>query len=513
MKKRRLLASLLLMILLASTVALSGCSGDKENSSSSITIGIPQDIEDSLDPHDMLAAGTKEIFFNVYEGLYKADSDGNLVPAVASDVQIAEDGLTYTFTVREGVKFHNGNLVTAEDIKYSVEKFADIEGGAPSVAAFSNIESVEVTEDGKVTIKLAQPDSDFLTMLSTIEAAIIPADNADPDSNAIGTGPYKYVSRSPLENVKMERFDEYWGEAAHIEKVTFKICANADTIAMELNGGSIDMFSRLTTAQMAELDMEKYNVLEGNMNLVQALYLNNDFEPFSDIRVRQALCYAVNRQEVLDFVSDGNGTIIGTSMIPAFGKYYDESLAELYPYDVTKAKELLAEAGYGDGFTFTITVPSNYQQHVDTAQVIAEQLKDVNVTAEIQLVDWNTWLSETYTNRNYEATVIGVDAPQLTATAFLDRFVSTAGDNFVNYENADYDVAFANAMATTDEAQKVVYFKECETYLANDAANVYIQDLPEFTALNKKYAGYEFYPMYVMDVSKIYIVDEQITEQ
>ncbi len=507
MKKRRLLASLLLMILLTSTVALSGCSGDKENSSSSITIGIPQDIEDSLDPHDMLAAGTKEIFFNVYEGLYKADSDGNLVPAVASGVEISEDGLTYTFTVKEGVKFHNGNLVTAEDIKYSVEKFADIEGGAPSIAAFSNIEAVEITEDGAVAIKLAQPDSDFLTMLSTIEAAIIPADNLDPDANAIGTGPYKYVSRSPLTNVKMERFDDYWGEKAHIENVTFKICSNADTIAMELNGGSIDMFSRLTTAQMAELDMEKYNVLEGNMNLVQALYLNNDFEPFSDARVRQALCYAVNREEVLDFVSDGKGTIIGTSMIPAFGKYYDESLAELYPYDIEKAKELLAEAGYADGFTFTITVPSNYQQHVDTAQVIAEQLKDVNVTAEIQLVDWNTWLSETYSNRNYEATVIGVDAPQLTATAFLDRFVSTAGDNFINYANEYYDVAFANAMATTDEEQKVVYFKECETYLAKDAANVYIQDLPEFTALSKEYAGYEFYPMYVMDVSKIYIVD------
>ncbi len=507
MKKRRLFAGLLLMILLTSTVALSGCSGDKENSSSSITIGIPQDIEDSLDPHDMLAAGTKEIFFNVYEGLYKADSDGNLVPAVASDVEISEDGLTYTFTVREGVKFHNGNPVTAEDVRYSVAKFADIEGGAPSVAAFSNIEAIEITEEGSVAIKLAQPDSDFLTMLSTIEAAIIPADNADPDGNAIGTGPYQYVSRSPLTNVKMERFDDYWGEKAHIEKVTFKICANADTIAMELNGGSIDMFSRLTAAQMAELDMEKYNVLEGNMNLVQALYLNNDFEPFSDVRVRQALCYAVNREEVLDFVSDGKGTIIGTSMIPAFGKYYDESLSEMYPYDVEKAKDLLAEAGYADGFTFTITVPSNYQQHVDTAQVIAEQLKEVNVTAEIQLVDWNTWLSETYSNRNYEATVIGVDAPQLTATAFLDRFVSSAGDNFVNYENADYDVAFANAMATTDEAQKVVYFGECQTYLAKDAANVYIQDLPEFTALNKKYAGYEFYPMYVMDVSKIYIVE------
>lgn len=497
------------MILLTGTVALSGCSGDKENnSSSSITIGIPQDIEDSLDPHDMLAAGTKEIFFNVYEGLYKVDSDGNLVPAVAEDVEISEDGLTYTFTVREGVKFHDGSLVTAEDIQYSVHKFADIENGEPSIAAFSNIEAVEVVDDSHVAIILAQPDSDFLTMLSTIEAAIIPAGNENPDSNAIGTGPYKYVSRSPMENVKMEKFDEYWGENAHIEKVTFKICANADTIALELNGGSIDMFSRLTTAQMAELDTEKYNVLEGTMNLVQALYLNNDFEPFADVRVRQALCYAINRQEILEFVSDGKGTVIGTSMIPAFGKYYDESLTDMYPYNVQKAKDLLAEAGYADGFTFTITVPSNYQQHVDTAQVIAQQLQAVGITAEIQLVDWNTWLSETYTNRQYEATVIGVDAPQLTATAFLDRFVSTAGDNFINYANAEYDVAFENATSTTDEAEKVVYFKECEALLTKDAANVYIQDLPEFTALNKKFAGYEFYPVYVMDVSKIYIVEE-----
>ncbi len=509
MKKRRLIASLLLMILLTCTVALSGCSGDKEsNSSSSITIGIPQDIEDSLDPHDMLAAGTKEIFFNVYEGLYKPDSDGNLVPAVASDVEISEDGRTLTFTIREGVKFHDGSLVTAEDVKYSVEKFADIENHEPSIAAFSNITAVEITEDGKVAIHLNQPDSDFLAMLSTVEAAIIPMNNADPDSNAIGTGPYCYVSRSPLENVKMQRFDAYWGEAAHIENVTFKICANADTVAMELNGGAIDMFSKLTSAQMAEIDTEKFEILEGTMNLVQALYLNHDFEPFSDIRVRQALCYAVNKEEVLGFVSDGKGTVIGSSMIPAFGKYYDESLNDLYPHNVEEAKKLLAEAGYEDGFTFSVTVPSNYQQHVDTAQVIAEQLKDINVTMNIQLVDWNTWLAETYTNRNFEATVIGVDAPQLTATAFLDRFVSDAGDNFINFENADYDAAFENAMNTTDDEARVGYFNECQTILAEEAANVYVQDLPEFLALSKEYAGYEFYPMYIMDVSKIYAVEE-----
>ncbi len=504
MKKRITRVGLFLGLLLTLTVALCACAGDKDaNASSSITIGIPQDIEDSLDPHEILAAGTKEIFFNVYEGLYKTDIDGNIVPAVASDVVISEDGLHYNFTLREGVKFHDGSLVTAEDVEYSIQKFADMEGGNPSVAAFLNVESVSVVSPTEVELVLKEADSDMLAVLASIEAAIIPKNNATPDRVAIGTGPYKYVSRSPLENVKMERFDEYWNTLPDIEKVTFKICSNADTIAMELNGGTIDMFCRLTSAQLAELDTEKFEVLEGTMNLVQAMYLNNSYEPFSDIRVRQALCYALNRQEILDFVSDGKGTLIGSSMIPSFGKYYTEELNELYPTDLEKAKELLSEAGYPDGFKFSITVPSNYQQHVDTAQVIAEQLKAINVTAEINLVDWDTWLSETYVNRNYDATVIGVDAPQLTASAFLDRFVSTAGDNFVNFSNAEYDEAFNTAMSTTDDEVRTDAFKKCEKILAEEAANVYIQDLPEFVALNKKYTGYKFYPIYVLDVSTI----------
>ena len=504
MQKRITRVGLFLGLLLTLTVALCACAGDKDaNASSSITIGIPQDIEDSLDPHEILAAGTKEIFFNVYEGLYKTDIDGNIVPAVASDVVISEDGLHYNFTLREGVKFHDGSLVTAEDVEYSIQKFADMEGGNPSVAAFLNVESVSVVSPTEVELVLKEADSDMLAVLASIEAAIIPKNNATPDRVAIGTGPYKYVSRSPLENVKMERFDEYWNTLPDIEKVTFKICSNADTIAMELNGGTIDMFCRLTSAQLAELDTEKFEVLEGTMNLVQAMYLNNSYEPFSDIRVRQALCYALNRQEILDFVSDGKGTLIGSSMIPSFGKYYTEELNALYPTDLEKAKELLSEAGYPDGFKFSITVPSNYQQHVDTAQVIAEQLKAINVTAEINLVDWDTWLSETYVNRNYDATVIGVDAPQLTASAFLDRFVSTAGDNFVNFSNAEYDEAFNTAMSTMDDEVRTDAFKKCEKILAEEAANVYIQDLPEFVALNKKYTGYKFYPIYVLDVSTI----------
>ncbi len=489
----------------ALTIALGACSGDKAGESSSqITIGIPQDIEDSLDPHKAVAAGTKEVLFNLYEGLVKPDSSGELQPAIASDYSISEDATTYTFTLREGVKFHDGSMVTAEDVKYSIDRCADTTNGEPLVEAYSNIKSVNIVDEKTVEVVLNTADSDFLANMTT---AIIPASNENPDTNPIGTGPYKYVSRSPQENFVVEKFDEYWGTPANIENVTFRVCANADSIVMNLQGGSIDMFARLTTTQASQLG-DQFDVLEGTMNLVQALYLNNAVEPFNDERVRQALCYAVDPQGIMDLISDGKGTEIGSSMFPAFEKYYMPELNDIYNQDLDKAKELLAEAGYPDGFSFTITVPSNYQQHIDTAQVLVEQLKNIGVTAEIELVEWETWVSEAYTNRNFEATVVGVDASSLTASALLSRFVSDAPNNFINFSNADYDAAYARAEAAVDDEEKTEGFKECERLLAEHAANVYIQDLPCLVALNKKYAGYEFYPLYVQDISKLYIVEE-----
>lgn len=489
----------------ALTIALGACSGDKAGESSSqITIGIPQDIEDSLDPHKAVAAGTKEVLFNLYEGLVKPDSSGELQPAIASDYSISEDATTYTFTLREGVKFHDGSMVTAEDVKYSIDRCADTTNGEPLVEAYSNIKSVNIVDEKTVEVVLNTADSDFLANMTT---AIIPASNENPDTNPIGTGPYKYVSRSPQENFVVEKFDEYWGTPANIENVTFRVCANADSIVMNLQGGSIDMFARLTTTQASQLG-DQFDVLEGTMNLVQALYLNNAVEPFNDERVRQALCYAVDPQGIMDLISDGKGTEIGSSMFPAFEKYYMPELNDVYSQDFDKAKELLAEAGYPDGFSFTITVPSNYQQHIDTAQVLVEQLKNIGVTAEIELVEWETWVSEAYTNRNFETTVVGVDASSLTASALLSRFVSDAPNNFINFSNADYDAAYARAEAAVDDEEKTEAYKECERLLAEHAANVYIQDLPCLVALNKKYAGYEFYPLYVQDISKLYIVEE-----
>lgn len=498
---------LALCALMTMSIALIGCSGDKAKDSSEIVVGIPQDLEDSLDPHKALAAGTKEILFNVYEGLLKPDSQGNNIPAVAESYTVSEDLMTYTFKLRDGIKFHNGKNVTADDVKYSIDKFAGIsDGSEPLVSAFSVIEEVNIIDDKTVDVVLNTPDTDLPTYLAMVSAAIIPKDNENPDTVAIGTGPYKYVSRSPQENIICEAFDDYWGEKANIKNVTFKVEANADSIVMDLLGGSIDFYARLTIDQVKQLN-DEFSVYEGTMNLVQALYLNNNVKPFDDVRVRQALSYATDVDEILDITAEGKGTKIGSSMFPAFGKYYDESLNELYPTDIEKAKELLKEAGYENGFNMTITVPSNYQPHIDVAQVLAEQYKKIGVNAEIQLVEWNSWLSDVYTGRDFESTVIGVDASYLAASALLSRFESTAANNFINFKSDAYDKAYNKTLTTADDDERTALYLECEKILADEAANVYIQDLPEYVVLNKKFTGYEFYPLYVQDIAKLKLAE------
>ena len=486
--KRKLLEILLLLGLLCAV--LCGCkdgsaaqtpedeSGSNEPAAqpsetraNEITVGIAQDLDESLDPHKAVAAGTKEVMFNVFEGLMKPTPEGDLIPAVAEKYEISDDQLTYTFTIRDGIKFHNGDPVTAEDVGESLARCKNGGDGIFEVEAFSNIQHIETADSRSISITLGEPDSEFLSYLT---AAVLPAGYDGQDTAPVGTGPFKFVSRAAQDNIVLERFDDYWGEKAYLDKVTYKIIENADSILM---------------------------------NLVQAMYLNNAVAPFDDVRVRQALCYAIDRQQILDLAFDGYGSLIGSSMYPAFGKYFDDSLTNYYTYDVEKAKALLADAGYPDGFAMTITVPSNYQPHIDTAQVIVEQLKQVGIRAEILPVTWESWLNDTYVGRQFQATVVGVDASTMTARALLERFTSTAGNNFINYNNAEYDAIFQAAIAAADDAAQTAAYKQAEANLTENAANVYIQDLADLVAIRKGLTGVRFYPIYVLDLSGIRYTD------
>lgn len=467
-----------------------------------ITVGIAQDLDDSLDPHQTVAAGTREVLFNIFEGLVKPNSDGEMIPAVAEKYTLSEDGTTYTFTLREGVKFHNGQTVTAEDVVYSINRCAAVPEGQekPLVAAFSAVKSVEALDEKTVAVTIAQRDLEFISYMT---AAIIPADYENQDTAPVGTGPFRFVSRTPQQDFVMERFEDYWGAPAWLDKVTYKICENADALVMNLNGGSIDLCAHLTSAQASQLN-QNFQVLEGTMNLVQAIYLNNQAKPFDNQLVRQALCYAIDRQGIMDMVADGHGTAVGSSIYPAFTKYFLPELVDKYPHSVEKAKELLAQAGYPDGFDMTISVPNNYQPHMDTAEVVAEQLREAGINVTIQPVEWSTWLDTIYNGRQFQATVVGVDAANMTARAMLERFTSDYGKNFINYNNHAYDALFQKAINAQDEAEQTDLYKQMETMLADTAANVYIQDLCDLVAMRQDLGGLKFYPIYVLDLSTVY---------
>ena len=471
-----------------------------------ITVGIAQDLDDSLDPHQTVAAGTREVLFNIFEGLVKPNSDGEMIPAVAEKYTLSEDGTTYTFTLREGVKFHNGQTVTAEDVVYSINRCAAVPEGQekPLVAAFSAVKSVEALDEKTVAVTIAQRDLEFISYMT---AAIIPADYENQDTAPVGTGPFRFVSRTPQQDFVMERFEDYWGAPAWLDKVTYKICENADALVMNLNGGSIDLCAHLTSAQASQLN-QNFQVLEGTMNLVQAIYLNNQAKPFDNQLVRQALCYAIDRQGIMDMVADGHGTAVGSSIYPAFTKYFLPELVDKYPHSVEKAKELLAQAGYPNGFDMTISVPNNYQPHMDTAEVVAEQLREASIRVTIQPVEWSTWLDTIYNGRQFQATVVGVDAANMTARAMLERFTSDYAKNFINYSNPAYDALFQQAINATDEATQTDLYKQMETMLADTAANVYIQDLSDLVAMRQDLGGLKFYPIYVLDLSTVYLTQQ-----
>lgn len=518
MKKK--LFSLLLAALLT-TAVLGGCGSDGTGESSgdnssvepagdpvyggSVVVGIQQDI-DSLDPHKATAAGTKEILFNIFEGLVKPDKNGDLMKAIASDYTVSEDGLVYTFTLREGVKFHNGAVVTAEDVKYSLERASGLLDGTPLISSLKVLTSVEIIDEKTVQVTVGSANTE---LIYSFTAAIIPAGSGEEESGTpIGTGPFSFVSYTPQEGIVVKKNENYWQEGLpYLDEVKFKIVTSTDTALLELKGGAIDIYPYLTDSQAKELE-GSFQILSAPSAVVQALFLNNADPVLGDVRLRQAICYALDKDSVNDFLAGGNATLISSAMLPTLQTYYVD-LNDTYGTgaDIEKAKELMAGAGYPDGFDLEITVPSNYEYHMQTAEVVAEQLKAAGINATINPVDWDTWLEDCYNGRRYQATISGITS-DMTPGYLMNRFQTDSPKNFVNFASAEYDETYQKAAAATDFEEKAEYYRQLQRILCEEAGSAFIQ-VPAITiAVNLELSGYTFYPVYVQDMSTVYYVEK-----
>jgi peptide/nickel transport system substrate-binding protein len=449
---------------------------------------------DPLDPSN--TADGRSILFNVFEGLVRPEPDGDLKPAAASACSIERGGLVYRFTLRQGLKFHNGETVSVSDVKFTLE-----EAIAARYQGFTQIEKVETPDDSTILVTLKAPDVEFLPYLTI---GIVPADNADREHNPVGTGPYSVESYTTQQNLVLKKNPYYWKPGFPVlDRVTVVFLANSEALLLSLRGGNIDA-AEITGSLVDQLNGADFDIFSGYSNAVQLLALNNDVKPLDDLRVRQALNYAVDVREIIDTAFSGRGEPSGSPLIPGLAKYYNRELADPYPYNPERARALLREAGLGEGFPLEITVASNYTMHVDTAQVIVNQLARVGVRAEIRLVDWAAWLNDVYRGRKYQATIISLDAANSSPRMFLSRYLSTGGSNFINFRNAAYDRVYQASLSEVDEAGRIALYREAQKIISDNAASVYIQDIYSFRAFPRGlYTGVLSYPLYVTDFASI----------
>ena len=502
MKKSKTLFTLLLAGLMLTSCGGEGQGGKEKGETKTaerpLTVAMSTEI-DSLDPFNATAGDTKTVMDQIFDGLLDVDKDGNLVGDLAESYEISDDGLTYTFKLKEGVKFHDGSDFSADDVYYTYDKLSGLSSGEPMSSKFSVIKEMEVVSPTEIKMTLDAVNNSFIYLQTQ---PIIKKDYEDNQTKPIGTGPYKFVSYTPGEGMVMERFDDYHraDHVAKIKQVNVVRVADNQALVMAINNKEVDLASKLTADELEQVK-ESTDSYSHPQNLVQLLGLNNKVKPFDDIRVRQAIAYAIDKDELIEAVAGGKATKIYSSFSPALKDYYNE-LEEMYPTNVEKAKELLAEAGFPDGISFKMTVPSDYKFHMDTAELVQAQLKKAGINATIDPIEFSTWLDRVYKERDYETTIcgfIGYTDP----IRVLDRYVSTSDKDYLNYVSEDYDKAISAAMETLDRDELIKNVKDAQEIITKDCAAVFLQDPNDNIVLNNGYTGLKTYPVQKLNLEDI----------
>lgn len=460
---------------------------------------------DNLDPHLSAAADTKAVMNNVFEGLIRFDENGTFLPQLATDYTVSDDGLQYTFNIRTDVTFHNGTPMTIEDVLYSYKRLSGLNGEMPLSSKFQSVTSIEALDEDTLTFTLSSHDASFL---STLIEPVVPASYTNQSKKPIGTGPFSFMHYTPGESIVLKRNETYYdiNRKASIDEIQFHIMTDESSIVMALKSGDLDIAQVLSMSVPA---LEKnFTITSFPQNMVQIFALNHDVEPFNNIKVRQAINYAIDKDLIINGVVGGYGSKLYTNASPVMSFWFNDlSQNEPYPYNPEKAKELLAEVGLSSGFTTTIKVPSNYQTHIDTAQVLADMLKQVGITLNIELVEWGVWLDTVYSGGNYETAIIGL-AGKLDPHETFVRYQSEYAKNFYHLKNDKYDALIADGIRETDLDKRAAIYKQAQQFLTDEAVAIYIMDPHLILASKPSLQGYIPYPAPYFDATKLYYVEE-----
>ncbi|NQX26612.1 ABC transporter substrate-binding protein [Microbacteriaceae bacterium VKM Ac-2854] len=380
---------------------------------------------------------------NVYEGLIAVDQDGALVPKLAESWTVSDDGLSYDFTLVEGATFSNGAEFTADDVKFSLERIKT--DWKINVAKMAVLDHVEVVSPTEAKVVLTTPSNSWLfDIAGTVGLMFDESGVADLANTPIGTGPYTVTERVTGDHISLAARDDYYGEAPAVTDVTVRYFADAVASTNALRAGDVDMLYNMQAPDLiSQFEAnDDFAVVQGSSNGEILLSLNNKTAPFDDVRVRQAVAYALDKQAIIDTAWAGYGEVIG-AMVPPTDPYYEDK-SDAYAYDPEKAKDLLAEAGVSD-LAITFDVPTRpYATAV--SEIIVSQLAEVGITATIRSSEFPAvWLDQVFTKHDYQMSVIlSVEARDLLATF-------NNPDYYIGYDNSTIAPIVAAADAGTEE--------------------------------------------------------------
>ena len=372
MRKLFLIGSIFLMIALLTPIAYA----QKPILGGSITIA--QGVEPpGLDPTTATSAAIPRVVYsNVLEGLVKIDRNGKIAPALARDLRTSKDGKEYTFILKKGVKFHDGKPFDAEDVKFTFDRLMDPKTGTAHPEYYKDIDSVNVVDSHTVKIKLKNVNSMFLFNLARPDSIMVNKQAVDKIKSApIGTGPFKFVEWVPGDHITLTKFEDYHRKGIpYLNKVTFKFIGDPSAQIASLKAGDIDVIAYDVSPENALLLEKdpKFKVLNGYTTTKVVLSTNNSRKPFTDVRVRRAMAHAIDRSALIKGAMSGYGVPIGSHMDPGNPYYID--LTSVYPYDPQKAKQLLTDAGYPNGFEAVIKLPERFVYARRSGEIIADML-------------------------------------------------------------------------------------------------------------------------------------------
>jgi peptide/nickel transport system substrate-binding protein len=448
-----------------------------------LTIGATSE-PDSMDAwHNAAAAIPQVVLYNVYETLVKVDADGKLKALLAQAWELSPDGLTYTFHLNPAAKFASGAPVDAAAVVANIDRLKSDSNLVASLQAQASVmASATAVDTHVVQIKLVHPSIMWLyNMSSTLGMMLDPSFTGDVATTTAGSGPYALKSQSKGQSVVLAPNTNYWGTPARFNEVTFRYYTDANAMNASMLSGDLDVISNLQAPDALSQfsDTSRFTTISGTTNGEVVLGLNHKTKALAKLEVRRALTMAIDRQQLLNTVWNGQGTLIGSMSVPTDPWY--EDLTGTNPYNPDQARALLKEAGYAQGLTLRLRVPT-FPYAQKSAQFVASALRDVGVTVKVEELDFTRWLKEVYGDGDYDMTIVAhVEARDLGNFALPNYYWHYGDPKFAALYNA--------ADQAKTEAESITLMKEALRYLADDAAAIWLFALPNLVIAKSTITG------------------------